>query len=160
MTKVLKYLKVSVVPIFFVVILLFIQAYCDLALPQYMSNIVNVGIQQGGISSVIPEKITSDDLDDLTLFMTDEQKSLVEQCYTPNDGVYSLKENLDEEKTEDLENALTDPELITVMLSMAQNGDIDAENEAYNASGELTNALKNLPEGADFCDMLRMMPEE
>ena len=51
MSKLLKYLKGHLLPIFFIFILLIIQAFCELSLPDYTSDIVNVGIQQGGIDS-------------------------------------------------------------------------------------------------------------
>ena len=66
-----------------VIALLIIQANAELALPNLMSEIVDVGIQQGGIVSPIPTTIQADALSDLELFMTNEQKSLVEAAYGP-----------------------------------------------------------------------------
>jgi len=63
------------------VILLFIQAMCDLALPDYMSNIVNEGIQQGGIVNAVPEAIRKSQMDKLTLFMNSDEKSEVVGSY-------------------------------------------------------------------------------
>ncbi len=160
MIKVLKFLKVSVIPIIFVVILLFIQAYCDLALPEYMSDIVNVGIQQGGISSVVPDKITSEDYADLSLFMTDEQKKTVADSYTESDGVMTLNKGLDKSVTEDLEQAFTNPELICVILTMTEENGIDSNNQAAGAGGELLRTLDALPQGMDIFDVLRAMPDE
>ena len=63
MLKMLKYLKKSTVPIIFIVILLVFQAVCDLSLPDYNSNIVNVGIQQGGVEDAVPDVIRESELD-------------------------------------------------------------------------------------------------
>ena len=57
MRKILKFLKPHAVSVVAIVAVLILQAYCDLSLPSYTSDIVNVGIQQGGIDEHIPEKI-------------------------------------------------------------------------------------------------------
>lgn len=160
MGKVIKHLKVSIVPILLVIILLFLQAYCDLALPQYMSNIVNVGIQQGGIDSVIPEKITEEDLTKLMLFMDEEEISATKNSYTKNGNIYTLNSNLDEDTAKELESALMDAELICTMINMAQQGEIDKENSAYQSSSEMTEMFSQLPEGTNLFDFFQMLPEE
>lgn len=159
MLKVLKYLKVSVIPILFVVVLLFIQAYCDLALPQYMSNIVNIGIQQNGITSAVPDKITDEDMENLQLFMNEDEINLVKDNYTKDNNIYTLK-SIDDEKKETLEDAFIDSELICQMLSMAQKGEIDTDNEAYKSSSELTQMFNNLPPETDVYDVLKSLPEQ
>lgn len=160
MIKVIKHLKSSVVPILFVVILLFVQAYCDLALPQYMSNIVNIGIQQGGISSVIPEKITEKDMSDLQLFMSEDMVKTVNENYVSNNGILTLKENIDSETNEKLENAFIDPELISVMIDMVKSGKMDASNNAYQSGSELSNLFSKLPEDSNIYDVMRALPEQ
>ena len=55
MLKLFRYLKKAYVPVICIVILLVIQATCDLSLPTYTSKIVNVGIQQGGIEDAVPD---------------------------------------------------------------------------------------------------------
>lgn len=160
MIKVIKHLKSSVVPILFVVILLFVQAYCDLALPQYMSNIVNIGIQQGGISSVIPEKITEKDMSDLQLFMSEDMVKTVNENYVSNNGILTLKENIDSETNEKLENAFIDPELISVMIDMVKSGKMDASNNAYQSGSELSSLFSKLPEDSNIYDVMRALPEQ
>lgn len=81
MLKLLKYLKQSTLQIVLIVILLVLQAYCDLSLPQYTSEIVNVGIQQGGIAQGIPNVIRATQLDKLLLFVDDENKDVVMNHY-------------------------------------------------------------------------------
>jgi ATP-binding cassette subfamily B protein len=82
MFKLAKYLKPFVALIFAAIILLFVQAMCDLSLPDYMSNIVNKGIQQGGIESAVPEAVRQSTMDRLALFMNDNDKSEVLNNYT------------------------------------------------------------------------------
>ena len=65
MGKLFKFLKPRVGAVLAIVAVLIIQAYCDLSLPGYTSDIVNVGIQQGGIDSAIPEQIAKDDMEKL-----------------------------------------------------------------------------------------------
>jgi ATP-binding cassette, subfamily B, multidrug efflux pump len=65
MTRLLKYLKPYRLLILAAIVLLFGQALCDLALPDYMSRIVNVGIQQGGVESPVPEAIRASEMDRL-----------------------------------------------------------------------------------------------
>lgn len=68
---------------------------CDLALPQYTSNIIDVGIQNGGIGHSIPEKITKDEYDIAKMFMTDEEISIWEKCFEEQDDLYVRTENND-----------------------------------------------------------------
>ncbi|MEG1256591.1 ABC transporter ATP-binding protein [Clostridium sp.] len=82
MFKLIKYLKNSVVPIIMIIGLLIVQAVCDLSLPDYTSNIVNVGIQQGGVENVAPEVIRESELDKLELFISEEDKLQIKSNYT------------------------------------------------------------------------------
>ena len=77
MLKVLGNLKNSVVSVVVIVILLCIQAATDLALPDYTSKIVNVGIQYGGIEEVAPEVIAEEDMENI-LFFTDDDEQILE----------------------------------------------------------------------------------
>ncbi|HDX9578920.1 TPA: ABC transporter ATP-binding protein [Bacillus pseudomycoides] len=82
MLKIIKHLKPFVASIIAVVCLLAVQAICDLSLPDYMSNIVNVGIQQKGVENAVPEVIRKSEMDKLTLFMNDKEKKKVGDNYT------------------------------------------------------------------------------
>ena len=82
MSKLIKYLKPFTASILAVIVLLFAQAMFDLSLPDYMSNIVNVGIQQGGIENAVPKVISKSEFDKLTLFMSKDEKEKVERNYT------------------------------------------------------------------------------
>lgn len=69
MLKLLKHVKKYTGLIVFIVVLLFIQANCDLSLPEYTSNIVNVGIQQGGIEDAVADTLRQETMENLFLFM-------------------------------------------------------------------------------------------
>ena len=64
MGKLFKYLRQHAGVVFAIIVVLFVQAFCDLSLPTYTSNIVNVGIQQGGIDTTVPEQMKESDLED------------------------------------------------------------------------------------------------
>lgn len=74
MIKLMKYLKKSAGYIVLIIGLLFLQAYCDLSLPDYTSKIINVGIQQNGIEDGVPEKIRVSTMESLQVFMDEETK--------------------------------------------------------------------------------------
>ena len=95
MTKIFKYLKHSAGWVMVVLMLLGLQAYCDLSLPQYTSDIVDVGIQQGGISHAAPEVIRQTEMEKICLFLEDRDKQTVEAAYE-----MISKENLSEEEYE------------------------------------------------------------
>ena len=111
MLKLLKYLKNSIGTVLLILVLLLVQAYCDLSLPTYTSQIVDVGIQQGGIANVAPQYMRKQTLQDLELFMTQEQCDLVEASYTLETDRYVL--NTKDQKTIDaLNDALGMPMLM------------------------------------------------
>ena len=82
MLKLLKYLKPFIGSMIIAIAFLFVQAVCDLSLPDYMSNIVNVGIQQGGVENAVPKVIKSSEMEKLLIFMNDKEKDLINNNYT------------------------------------------------------------------------------
>ncbi|EDT76781.1 ABC transporter ATP-binding protein [Clostridium butyricum] len=88
---IIKYLKRFTGIILLIIVLLIIQALTDLALPQYTSDIVDIGIQQNGIKEIAPKVIRESELNKLILFMDDEDKNYVDDNYT-----LIVKENLPE----------------------------------------------------------------
>jgi ATP-binding cassette subfamily B multidrug efflux pump len=74
MLRLTKYLKPYLLLIITAIILLFVQANADLALPDYLAKIINVGIQQGGIENAVPSAIRQSEMDKLVLFMSPEEK--------------------------------------------------------------------------------------
>ncbi|MDD3173251.1 MAG: ABC transporter ATP-binding protein [Herbinix sp.] len=93
MFKLVKFLKKSVLAIVLVIILLVLQAYCDLSLPTYTSDIVNVGIMKSGINNAVPAVIRKTELDKITMFMSEDEKATVLPHYTLlNKNSFSEKE--------------------------------------------------------------------
>ena len=82
MTKLARYLKPYILPILLCVVLLFVQANADLNLPNYMSDIVNVGIQQSGVEHSYPEAISADGLALMETFLSEEDRALADRAYT------------------------------------------------------------------------------
>lgn len=100
MFRLLGYLKQCKKSVLAIIVLLVVQAYCDLALPQYTSDIVDVGIQQGGIEYAAPEQMRKETFDRLKKLMTSEEKEAAEAFYEQRqDG--SLERTTD--RKEDLE---------------------------------------------------------
>ena len=91
MSRILKSIAPYWKSIIIILLLLVLQANCDLALPQYTSNI----IENGGIGHSIPEKITKDEYDIAKMFMTDEEISIWEKCFEEQDDLYVRTENND-----------------------------------------------------------------
>ena len=81
MVKILKYLKRYAPSVLVIIGLLLIQAYCDLSLPSYTSDIVNVGIEQGGVDSPVPKVIRVSEMDRLTLFVSSDDKNTILDAY-------------------------------------------------------------------------------
>ena len=117
MKTVLKYLKRHTITIILVILFLFIQAMCDLALPDYTSKIVDVGISQNGIEDNVPKSILKNDLEKLMIFMNEEDAANVKEKYELKENIYELKEIKVDEK-EKLSKKLIDPELIVLMIEM------------------------------------------
>lgn len=109
MLKILKYLKPFMTSIVVVVALLFVQAVCDLSLPDYMSHIVNVGIQQGGVENAVPKVISKSEFDKLKIFINEDDKKKVEDNYMLLD-----KKNLSESELQNYvkQYPLLDKELL------------------------------------------------
>lgn len=147
MFKLIKYLKQSIAPIIAIVILLFIQAYCDLSLPGYTSDIVNIGIQQGGFEDAAIEQIQVSEMEKLYLFMSEDDKSFVESNYEVDGDLLKLK-NVDSNTREKLNETFQKPMFIVLTLS----GD-----------GEEVTTIKEkmgLPKDSDVFEILLKMPKE
>lgn len=109
MKKLFKYMGMYWKAVIAILAVLIIQAYCDLSLPGYTSDIVNVGIQQGGIDESIPKAVTADDMDKLLLFVGSEDADTVKAAYQLKEkdtgydydgSVYVLKSGVEEEEAQ------------------------------------------------------------
>lgn len=98
MLRMFRELKGSYRYIVLIFALLFGQAFCDLALPSYTSDIINVGVQQGGIPDSVPDQIRESSMNQLFLFMDGDQQQEVKEYYTLKDGVYTHKKLKEEER--------------------------------------------------------------
>ena len=140
-----------------VVALLIVQAYCDLSLPDYTSKIVDVGIQQGGIESPVPDTIRDNTLQALKLLMSEDEAAQIDQCYSMRDvdGLWHL--SADADKAE-LESAFTTPDVVLYMAA-AQNAaqaagstetvaptiyDLDAVSQQFAAMAQAPGAREML----------------
>ncbi|KMY54062.1 ABC transporter [Bacillus sp. FJAT-27231] len=81
MRKLAKHLKPFIGGIVLAIVLLFVQAISDLNLPNYMSEIINVGIQQEGIEHAAPDAMSQDGMKLITTFMTEQEKQIIEENY-------------------------------------------------------------------------------
>ena len=114
------------------VALLFVQAYCDLSLPDYTSRIVDTGIQQGGIESPLPETVRQSTLDALSLLMGEEDADALQNAYgyyLQDNGVLKLRSDLTDAERTALEEAVTTPDIVLYMAA-AQNANAPAGDEA------------------------------
>ena len=104
--------------IILIVLLLIVQAFCDLSLPTYTADIIDVGIQNKGVEYTIPEKITEEEYAYAELFMTEEEQSSWEACYEQTeDGIYERTEE-DKDTLDALDEELAVPLLLDYQMPM------------------------------------------
>ncbi|WP_331669497.1 ABC transporter ATP-binding protein [Emergencia timonensis] len=108
--------------IILIVLLLMVQAYCDLALPQYTSDIIDVGIQNGGVEHITPEKITSKEFKEAQIFMNDDEKELWQSAYAKDGDVYHLNIT-DEKKLDEIDDKLLTSIVLTYQLGHMSEAD-------------------------------------
>ncbi len=130
MLKIFKYLKESKWSVLAIIVLLVIQAYCDLALPQYTADIVDVGIGQKGIENAVPQRMREETYDALRMLMTQEERELLSSAYEQvEDGTYTLCAG--KETIEKLNESMGIPILI---LSMAEGGGGMSESGTFQSA--------------------------
>ena len=137
MTKIFKQLARHWAVCLVVFSLLFVQAYCDLSLPDYTSRIVDTGIQQGGIESPLPETIRQSTLDALTLLMSEEDADALQNAYgyyLQDDGVLKLRTDLTDDERTALEDAVTTPDIVLYMAA-AQAANAPAGQDTMGMTG-------------------------
>ena len=105
MGKLIKYLADHKLAVLAILLLLGVQAFCDLSLPSYTSDIVDVGIQQSGIEGAAAEKYTQETYEALKLFMSVDEAEYLDECYELSDGVY-VRKNLSSKELEELNDSL------------------------------------------------------
>ena len=148
MVKLMRYLKKSAGYIVLIMGLLFLQAYCDLSLPDYTSRIINVGIQQGGIEDNVPQKMRTSTMKALSVFMDDDDMKQVEKYYEEDKDIYVLKDGISKDERENLDHLLEKPMML--YYGMCSGSD---ESKAMTEN-------MGLQEGTDPVQALGAMPEE
>ena len=108
MSKIAKNMLPYWKSVIIILALLVVQAMCDLALPSYTSDIIDVGIQNSGVEHVVPEKITEEELQTAQFIMTDDEADVWKSLYKEKDGYYELKD-LSEDKLNQADEELTVP---------------------------------------------------
>ena len=155
MTKIFKQLARHWAVCLVVFALLFVQAYCDLALPDYTSKIVDTGIQQGGIESPLPQTLRKSTLDTLSLLMSEEDAQKLQnayQYYLQDDGVLQLRSDLTEDERTALEDAVTTPDIVLYMAA-AQAANTPAGQNSMGMTG-----LAEMPSAAADTDTETVTP--
>ena len=143
-------------------LILFVQAYCDLSLPAYTSNIVNVGIQQGGIEDEIPEQIAREEMDKLLLFVSEEDGQKVMDAYEEDTesydkDAYVLKESVsgDEEQMKELQDILKLPMMMTTGFESGSDMTKEVESQLKSSLPDGT-----VSEDTTIFDIMKMLPGE
>jgi len=173
MRRLSKYLKPYTLMILLSITLLFVQANADLALPDYLSRIVNNGIQQNGVKNAVPVAIRQNEMEKLLIFMNPEEGELVLDSYnlvksdsTEAEGyledypvldveaIYILKD-LDQSLTDQL-NSILGKALVTVTGIRQMMED---PSQAPPGETEFDFDLSQIPEGMDVFQVIGMMPE-
>ena len=156
--RILKLFKKHILALLAAIVLIVISCNADLALPTYMSDIVDVGVQQGGIASPVPDTIRAESLDDLELFMSAKDAKTVEAAFGKADknGIRTYKGTEDERADgSKLADIMSLPE--TVVLSLNQGIDADSMSDMTGAdeTGDSTQQTMPSPE-----QMAAMTPEQ
>lgn len=154
MFKVLKYAKQLWYIMLVILALLFVQVYCELTLPGYTSDIVDVGIQNKGVEYPIPEKISEDTFERLTLFLTEEELSVVENTYRKNEDIYEVDlKSLEVEEYENLEDSMLVPELMLYLFTADSEEAQAVQQQMFAAAGT---AMQDM----DILEVIKGMPQE
>ena len=142
-----------------IVLILVVQAYCDLSLPAYTSDIVNVGIQQGGIEDEVPRQITTEEMEKLLLFVSEDDQQTVMNAYTEDNTSYKkeayvLKDSVAEEENtmENLKDILQIPMMMTSGIESGSDTTKQMEDKLKEQMSQ--GMAQSMPQGAD-----RTMPE-
>ena len=163
MRKLFQFLKPYAPRVLLILCVLIVQAYCDLSLPTYTSNIVNVGIQQSGIDEEIPENISEEEMNRLLLFVSEDDRQDIQDAYEKSserfdyDGeVLTLKDSVksDNEKLD----ALTEEMKLPMMLTA---GFEDGSDTTKPMEGQLKEQMSQVPgiEKMSVFDIFGMMDD-
>ena len=164
MGKLFKFLKPYAAAVAAIICILVVQAYCDLSLPTYTSDIVNVGIQQGGIDEALPDTISKKDLNHLLLLVPSDRQKIVKNAYTEsvekydyNGTVMELKASVkeDKKKVDRLSEILVKPMLMAAGFDSGSEMTQKIEEQMRTQMSGIPNVDK-----MDIYDMLEFMGAE
>ena len=117
MGKLFKNLKPYWKSVLMIVVLLVVQAFCDLSLPQYTSDIIDTGIQNSGVEHILPEKITAEEFQNAQLFMTADEQKTWQDAYS-GDGDLLDRNDCSKKDLEQFDSDLIVPILLNYQMSM------------------------------------------
>lgn len=143
MGKLIKYLAEHKLAVFIILLLLVVQAFCDLSLPSYTSDIVDVGIQQSGIEGAAAEKYTQKTYEALKIFMNDEDIAYMDECYDADGEVY-VRRNLSSKELDKLNNTLLTAAGMVYSVQTSGQYSIAKLVDGYNAGLVTREALSAL----------------
>jgi ATP-binding cassette subfamily B multidrug efflux pump len=174
MLRLLRYVKPYIFLILLTIVLLFVQANADLALPDYLSKIINNGIQQGGVENAVPKAIRQSEMEHLLIFASAEDKALITGSYAlvdqnsadytqyvkeypalANEPVY-VRKDLDKAQINKLEPVMAKSILVVSTLEQVMADPTKAAAMVQGSQFDLT----KLPAGTDLFDVLGQLPAE
>ncbi len=136
-----------------IVLILVVQAYCDLSLPAYTSDIVNVGIQQGGIEDEVPRQIATEEMEKLLLFVSEDDQQTVMDAYAEDNTSYKkeayvLKDSVAEEENtmENLKDILQIPMMMTSGIESGSDTTKQMEDKLKEQMSQ--GMAQSMPQGA------------
>ena len=134
----LPYWKIVIV----IIGLLVVQAWCDLSLPSYTSDIIDVGIQNHGVEHVMPEKIQEEEFQTAQFIMTDQEKRIWNDIYKKKGDTKVLK-NLSQDRLEELDEQLALPLIMNYQMSAMEEKTFEKMVASQMASGSKNNGSQN-----------------
>lgn len=154
MIKILKFAKKLWYVMVLILLLLVVQAYCELTLPGYTSDIVDVGIQYKGIRYPIPEEMTEETYEDLLVFLDASELEVVVRYYKKEQDCYRAElDALDEEERKTLEDSMLQAEMLVFLFTS------DGE-EAVATQRQMAEAMGMPQTEGSLMEVLRTLPEE
>lgn len=128
-----------------ILVLLVLQAFCDLSLPQYTSDIIDVGIQNKGVGHVMPEAVTEDEYNLAQLFMTDSEKTIWQESYDNDNGIYRCNVK-SEKKLSSYDDELVLPLIINNQMTDDEKQKLLAMSQAGMLSDEMVSQIREKAE--------------
>lgn len=137
MKKLFSYWKGHFALIVVIIGLLIVQAFCDLALPTYTSDIVDIGITNGGIEYIAPEKVSQETFENICMFLTDYEAETVSGYYTLKDNGIYVRKTDDKDKLKEIDEIIGIP-IVMISGMLSQNpASLEELKAAYN-SGQIS----------------------